>query len=109
MRCSPADLPPLGQAVRQARRGDDPTDRRARERARFHGPENASARARDDAAQGGRGKTLETAAARRAAVKYAVTHAGVSERRACELVGMTRSVFRYRPDGRKRETQDTEA
>jgi hypothetical protein len=25
----------------------------------------------------------------------------VSERRACQLVGMTRSVFRYRPDGRK--------
>jgi hypothetical protein len=28
-----------------------------------------------------------------------VTHAGVSERRACELVGMTRSVYRYRPLG----------
>jgi hypothetical protein len=25
----------------------------------------------------------------------------VSERRACQLVGMTRSVFRYKPDGRK--------
>jgi len=25
----------------------------------------------------------------------------VSERRACQLVGMTRSVFRYKPDSRK--------
>ena len=30
-----------------------------------------------------------------------MTHAGVSERRACELVGMTRSVFRYQPECRK--------
>jgi hypothetical protein len=29
-----------------------------------------------------------------------MTHAGISERRACTLVGMTRSVYRYRPEER---------
>jgi len=28
-----------------------------------------------------------------------MTRAGISERRACTLVGMTRSVYRYRPNG----------
>jgi hypothetical protein len=28
-----------------------------------------------------------------------MTRAGISERRACVLVGMTRSVYRYRPNG----------
>jgi len=32
-----------------------------------------------------------------------VTHAGVSERRACELLEVTRSVYRYRPECRKSE------
>src|SRR5690349_3105286 len=97
-RRAPAHLSPLDQAIRSARWRDHPPHRRARERAREHGPTRPPAGTRARTAQGGRKKTLATPAARRAAVRWSVTHAGVSERRACELVGMTRSVYRYRPE-----------
>ncbi len=53
------------------------------------------------------GRTLSTVAARRAAVRWIAGQAGVSERRACAIIGISRSSYRYdTAGGRSEDRQD---
>src|SRR5262249_7758996 len=98
-----ADPAPLAQPVRgpQARRGQETQGAGGRERA-AEAPRRRAGPGQADA-PGGRPKKVVTAGQRRQAARHLQEAFGVSERRACRVLGQPRSTQRQKPKSNEEE------